>query len=571
MIKILWVFLLVLLLSGCAGLTHKMPQSQQTDFVDIPLPEITYQQGQLNREILFDLLSAEMAGHFGEYDQALQLYLQQARNTNDPAVAERATRIAQFLRHSDSVITAAQLWVDAAPDLQEPRELLAGILLHERRFDEALPWLNTLLSDTDSDAALLISSQADSIDPSTAIAYIELLEQILIEQPQRTDIHLAVGLLLIRMDDADAAMNAFDRGLAVEPYHLQLVMQKVELLRQQNDLTSALSLVNRAASRHPDSHQLHTQNAQLLMMSNQYQRAEQLMKTLLEERPKDTQLHLYFALLLLDYERHDSSREFLEALQVKSPENTEVDFYLGHLAQLRGDRDLALSYYSAVEHGNIFLQSRARILELLNDATHQKEVENTINTAIKQQPSVRTGLVIILAEWYKEHNLKSLALDRLTQEIRLSPDDTRLLYTRALFYEAEQPNKTLRDLRKAHELEPDNSVFLNALGYTMTLHTQEFEEAYDLIDKALKQQPDDAATLDSMGWVLFKLNRADEALTYLQRAYDLLPDPEVIAHLVRVLYHLDRTEEALNLLNKYRLTLPENRHLLDAADRIGAQ
>lgn len=569
--KTLWVSLLALLISGCAGLTHETTPSHQTDVVDIPLPDVSYQQGQLNREILFDLLSAEMSGHIGQYDQALSLYLQQARNTRDPAVAERATRIAQFMRNSEAVLTAAKLWAEAAPTQQEPRELLAGIMLHERRFDEALPWLETILSDPESDAALLISSQAEAIDPATAHLYLQLLEQISTQQPQRTDIHLATGLLLLRIEEPDAALRAFDRGLAIEPYEPQLVMQKVELLRQRNQITAALDLVNRAASRHQDSNQLQIQQAQLLMMSDQFVRAEQLMNALIEERYHDTQLHLYFALLLLDHERHDASRALLESLKHKSPENPEVDFYLGHLAQQRGDRDLALSYYSAVEQGNTFLQARARMLELFNDPAYQARAENTINKAITIQPSVRTGLVIILAEWYKQHDLTPLALDRLTNELNKSPNDTRLLYTRALFYEPEYPKRTLSDLTKALELEPDNPVFLNALGYTMTVYTQDYEQAHRLISKALEQQPNDAATLDSMGWVLFKLNRAEEALFFLQRAYDLFPDPEVVAHLVRVLQHLERDDEALELLNRYRANTPDNRHLMDAAERIGAE
>lgn len=569
--KLLWVFLLALLISGCSGLTHDTAERQPFEILDTPLPEVRYEQGQLNREILVDLLTAEMSGHIGLYDDALELYLNQARSTRDAAVAERATRIAQFMRNSEAVLTSAKLWADAAPEQQEPRELLAGILLHEGRFNEALPWLETLLSDQESDAALLISSQAETIDPTTASQYLQLIERILTEQPLRTDLHLATGLLLLRIDESDAAMRAFDRGLAIEPYQPQLVMQKVELLRQLNEITPALQLINRAALRHPESNQLQIQQAQLLMLSGQFQRAEQLMTTLIEERRRDTQLHLYFALLLLDHEQYESSREMLESLKLKSPENPEIDFYLGHLAQQRGDRELALSYYSAVEQGNTFLQARARMLELLNDPAYQARVENTINKAITLQPGLRTGLVIVLAEWYRTHDLKPLALDRLSNEIGKSPTDTRLIYTRALFYEPEHPDKTLRDLQRVLEIDPDNPVFLNALGYTLTIHTDDYETAHSLISRALEQQPNDAATLDSMGWVLFKLDRADEALFFLQRAYDLFPDPEVVAHLVRVLHHLGRIDDAQSLLTHYLSKMPDDRHLLDALMRIDVE
>lgn len=568
--KMLLALMTGLVLSGCSNLPHDSTEISRFELLDIPLPEVSYQQGQLNREILLDLLSAEMAGHIGQYDEALSLYLRQANHTGDATVAERATRIAQFMRDSEAVLTAAAAWAKADPHNSEPRELLAGILLHERRFDEALPWLETVLSDPESDAALLISTQAEAIDPQTATHYLALLDQIILQQPQRTDLHLATGLLFLRMEETDAALQAFDRGLSIEPYQPQLVMQKAELLRQRNQVDAALDLINRTALRHPHNNQLHIQQAQLLMLSGHFNRAELMMKDLIEQRSQDHQLHLYFALLLLDHERYESSRELLEALKERTPHNTEIDFYLGHLAQQRGERDLALSYYRAVEQGNTFLQARARMLELFNDPAYRQRAENTINEAIAQQPGFRSGLIIMLAEWYKLHNLKPAALLRLSNELHKTPDDTRLLYTRALFYEPEAPQRTLADLRRALELEPNNPVFQNALGYTLTVHTQKYEEAHHLIALALAQQPNDPATLDSMGWVLFKLNRVEEALAFLQRAYSLFPDTEVVAHLVRVLHRLNRQEEALEILEHYLQQTPDDRHLLDAAERIGA-
>ncbi|KGK41574.1 hypothetical protein LH51_13955 [Nitrincola sp. A-D6] len=73
-----------------------------------------------------------------------------------------------------------------------------------------------------------------------------------------------------------------------------------------------------------------------------------------------------------------------------------------------------------------------------------------------------------------------------------------------------------------------------------------------------------------MGWVLFKLDRAKEALLFLQRAYAAYPDTEVAAHLIRVLDRLERRDEALDLLEKHLQITPDNYHLLDAAKQIGA-
>ena len=69
-------------------------------------------------------------------------------------------------------------------------------------------------------------------------------------------------------------------------------------------------------------------------------------------------------------------------------------------------------------------------------------------------------------------------------------------------------------------------------------------EALRLIETALALEPENPAILDSMGWVLFKLGRAEEALPYLRDAAEAEPHPEIVAHLIEVLWTLDKTDEA---------------------------
>jgi Flp pilus assembly protein TadD len=133
----------------------------------------------------------------------------------------------------------------------------------------------------------------------------------------------------------------------------------------------------------------------------------------------------------------------------------------------------------------------------------------------------------------------------------------------------EQSQQMISDLRRALVLSPDNPMLQNALGYTLTLYTDELEEAHALISRALAQQPEDAAILDSMGWVLHRLGRNEEALHFLQQAHSRYPEPEVTAHLVQVLWALDQQQRATELLLQALEQQPNDSHLLEAADMIG--
>jgi Tfp pilus assembly protein PilF len=105
---------------------------------------------------------------------------------------------------------------------------------------------------------------------------------------------------------------------------------------------------------------------------------------------------------------------------------------------------------------------------------------------------------------------------------------------------------------------PENATVLNALGYTLADRTTEYKEAEKLIKKALKLQPDSAAIMDSYGWVLYRLGEYEEALVELQRAYEVLEDPEVAAHLVEVLWKMDRSDESVEQLVEAEERWPES-------------
>ncbi len=122
----------------------------------------------------------------------------------------------------------------------------------------------------------------------------------------------------------------------------------------------------------------------------------------------------------------------------------------------------------------------------------------------------------------------------------------------------DQLNILERDLKKIIPLEPENADALNALGYSLTDQTDRHDEALMLIKKALTIKPNEAAFIDSMGWVMYRLKNLDEAVKYLRRALEMLPNDEVAAHLGEVLWMLGEKLEARGVWNKALELTPES-------------
>jgi len=86
--------------------------------------------------------------------------------------------------------------------------------------------------------------------------------------------------------------------------------------------------------------------------------------------------------------------------------------------------------------------------------------------------------------------------------------------------------------RRALALAPAWPPALNFLGYVMADHGRELEEARELIERALSEDPDNGAYVDSFGWVLYRLGRLEQAREHLERAVRLTGgDPIVREHL----------------------------------------
>jgi Flp pilus assembly protein TadD len=107
--------------------------------------------------------------------------------------------------------------------------------------------------------------------------------------------------------------------------------------------------------------------------------------------------------------------------------------------------------------------------------------------------------------------------------------------------------------REALALAPDQPAVLNYLGYLLADHERDLPEAERLVSRAVEQDPDNGAFVDSMGWVLFRLGRFTQAREQLERALRLSGgDPVIHEHLGDVYHQLKLDELARQ---QYRLSL----------------
>ena len=248
--------------------------------------------------------------------------------------------------------------------------------------------------------------------------------------------------------------------------------------------------------------------------------------------------------------------------------------YLGRIADFREETEDAIRFYSEVTHGSNALVSQQRAAALM--AHEQDDLKGAIRLLDDFSMSSPTNAVDVLrikGQLYASVDRHEEALKFYDKAMRYRPDEDRIALSRAeLLLRMDRLDEAVAAYADAVKRWPDNAMALNAYGYTLADRTERFREAEKLIRRALKLEPESAAIIDSMGWVLFKLGRLDEALVELERAFDMMSSvegaDEVAAHIVETLVALDRQETALERLVAAEEQWPESEFLEDVRQRL---
>ena len=117
------------------------------------------------------------------------------------------------------------------------------------------------------------------------------------------------------------------------------------------------------------------------------------------------------------------------------------------------------------------------------------------------------------------------AVEVYTTALGIVPGNTDLLYSRGLVAERVGRLDILeQDMLEILKTEPNNAHALNVLGFTLADQTDRYQEAYVYLQRAIEIRPDDAAIIDSLGWVNYRLGNYEEAIRLLRRALSQFDD-----------------------------------------------
>lgn len=538
-------FVTVIGISGCAATPSRALSTNQA--VPATSPDFGVSETfASDAAAQYHVLAGEMAVQRGMPKTAAQHYVAALQYTSNAKLARRATRIALYAGASELAYTAAQHWARLAPDTLDAQRTATRLALIQGDAQALLDYGGAVLAlaDTRDDGYLLLADVLSG-KPARGDLAVAALQQLAQADSGSASAWYALALTCLRYAQPEAAMKAVQKAVVLAPTWNQAAVLQAAVLIRLGRPDRAQAVIGQLPGSQAQRSQYHLTLARLLLDGAQPKAALEEFSQALALQPDNADARYGMAVLALSQKDYERAASAFKHLYQTGEHGAASAYYLGAIYERRQAYTAAERWYRRVRDGRHAFAAQVGAARMharqgkLAAARAQIQQLRARYPAMSGRLAAAEGQMLFVAARYTD------ALQVYDDAIAKQSDDDDLLYGRSIVNEKlDRVDAAKADLQTLLKQNPDSVRALNALGYLLTNHSTQYTQALNMISKALEQDPDNPAILDSAGWVYYHLGQLDKALNYLQRAYAAFPDPEVAAHLGEVLWQLGRHDQA---------------------------
>lgn len=420
--------------------------------------------------------------------------------------------------------------------IEESKKALA-ISPNEIRFRKTLA--RAYLAGFEVDSATIQYEKILSIDSTSINDMLVLAQLYQNDKPDKAAAlyERALGImgpnlpLMMQLVKIYNATNQFDKSIAVvkdmlkiNPSNDALKEMLADLYMQVDKNKEALGILDTLMSENKDDYTLKARAATAYLRMKNFASADSLLDTVFTSDSTREDAKFAIAQFYLNEMQQDSTivpfaREIFAKLLTLYPENARSYFMAGLGASYAHEDSVATEY----------LKRSISIDSTNSDAWQALGVVYYQEKNFHRMASVMTEAVRLFPEEYRINLFLGLALNQegknekavgpLEKALSLKPTETDALNILGQVYEAlNRYEDAYRLYDTALKVNPKNALILNNYAYSLSEHGTDLDKALRMAKLAIELDPQNSAYLDTMGWVYYKLGDYNKAALFVKKA-----------------------------------------------------
>lgn len=532
----------------------------------------------VNIEAMFRYLAAEVAGQRGELGISSRLFYDLAKSTRDPKLAERAAKIAIYSQNPGLAVEATKLWIELNPDSVEAQQASTQMNVMTGNLGATKPYLQKLLAKEETRANGFLYLNSLFANQANRQAVLQLVKELAAPYQSLPEARLTISQAAFQANDFALALSEVTAANQLRPHWEIAAIQQADILYSQSP-TEAIVFYKKFLEDNPNANDARLNLARILIKQQRFTEAKPELTNL--SKLANSNPEILVVIGLLSAQSNDlvaAEQYFKQALETDLKGKNQIYIHLGQLAERNKNDSEALKWYGMAtppekdtppQQANLYVEAKISMANVVartsgTDAAIAllDELHDLNNSQLAQVILAQSNFLVMAKRYQASYDLLAKAVINI-------PDMPDLIYDYAMAAERQQKYSIMEtQLRKLIKIRPQFAQAYNALGYSFADRNTKLDEANKLISKALELSPNDHFIMDSMGWVLYRQGKLDQAYEYLNAAYTAQSDPEIAAHLGEVLWKLDRRDEAKQLWEEALAKSPENEVLMNTIKKL---
>lgn len=521
--------------------------------------------------------------------------------TPPPLLYTILSEISDMLGKLEEAMEYATRALELDPENETALRMKSLLLIEEKKYEEAIIYLEKLLNHRPDDLQLLYYGAELYTELGEDDKLIDIYIKILQINPGLIGVRLNLGYLLTKQGLFRLAEKEYKQVLEMDPENEKAILYLAYIYLTEGKIEEVPQYFNKLDKKNLLNDDMLEDYASILFINGQ-DPGPILGKI---KNMKDV-TSLTRAIMLFEEGKVDEAKEYFE-MDVRDNSDS-IAGYVGliRIAEIKNNPDMEKKWRFVLAGSYYNFQNFDKSL---NEALRVKELDSSFLENIYLLGDIYNNLgmekkAIAEYEYFKSHSQEKgdihiklgiiydaigdhqESITNFREALDLFPDNDELYYYLGIEYrilgeyeqavnvfkkavELKQDNayynfhlgasferlgnidEAILYLDKSIKLDDNNAMALNYLGYILADTGIRLEEAKGYIEKALLLSPENGAYLDSMGWVLYKLSEYNLAIEYLENAVEHMDSAEeenylIYEHLGDTYYKIGSLREAIN-------------------------